>query len=49
MNVSGSSSPGIPAERDRQTIQDLHMAIERGTLLRLVNLLVSVLSLLGQL
>jgi hypothetical protein len=33
-NVSGSSRPGIPAERDRQTIQDLHMAIERGTLLR---------------
>jgi hypothetical protein len=32
-NVSGSSRPGIPAERDRQTIQDLHMAIERGTLL----------------
>jgi hypothetical protein len=34
MNVSGSSRPGIPAEMDRQTIQDLHMAIERGTLLR---------------
>ena len=33
MNVSGSSRPGIPAERDRQTIQDLHVAIERGTLL----------------
>jgi hypothetical protein len=33
MNVSGSSRPGIPAERDRQTIQDLHVAIERGSLL----------------
>jgi hypothetical protein len=32
-NVSGSSNPGIPAERDRQTIQDLHVAIERRTLL----------------
>ncbi len=31
--VSGSSRPGIPAETDRQTIQDLHVAIERGTLL----------------
>jgi hypothetical protein len=33
-NVSESSRPGIPAERDRQTIQDLHVAIDRGTLLR---------------
>jgi hypothetical protein len=30
--VSGSSRPGIPAERDRQTILDLHVAIKRGTL-----------------
>jgi hypothetical protein len=26
---SGSSRPGIPAERDRQTIRDLHVAIKR--------------------
>ncbi len=31
-NISGSSRPGIPAERDRQTVQDLHLAIERGIL-----------------
>ncbi len=31
--VSGTSRPGILAEKDRQTIQDLHVAIERGTLL----------------
>jgi hypothetical protein len=34
MNIPGSSRQGIPAERDRQTIQNLHVAIERGTLLR---------------
>jgi hypothetical protein len=28
-SCSGSSRPGIPAERDRQTIRDLHVAIKR--------------------
>jgi hypothetical protein len=32
-SFSGSSRPGIPAERDRQTIQDLHVAIKRENLL----------------
>jgi hypothetical protein len=31
--VYGSSRPGIPAERDRQTFCDLHVAIERRSLL----------------
>jgi len=32
-SCSGSSRPGIPAEMDRQTIRDLHVAIRGGTLL----------------
>ena len=32
--VSGSSRPGIPAERDIQTIWDLHVAIKRGNPLK---------------
>ena len=34
-SCSGSSRPGIPAERDRQTIQDLHVAIKRRNPLKL--------------